>query len=175
MSKYHPVTGPLQHSQTKVTECGINDQPYRMAFAFRLLVSVLLASRLTCALLGGTDRPRKAAAPPHRRSAQHSIQLTEVGLESSDARQLGSLPAFREEPQDLAADQVVPDEWDPDSVVADGPGSCRRDLTLPSSLSLSVSLSLTLTLSLPNLTQARLWRSSARAHRTSRCTAPPPW
>jgi len=26
-------------------------------------------------------------------------------------------------PQDLAADQIVPDEWNPDSVVADGPGS----------------------------------------------------
>ena len=92
-------------------------------YALRLLVSVLLASGSTCALLGGTALPQRAAALAHGRGAQHSIQLTAVGLESSDAKQLGVLPAFREVPQDLAADQIVPDEWNPDSVVADGPGS----------------------------------------------------
>ena len=108
-----------------------------MPTSVHLLVSVLLASRSTCALLcGGDYRPRRAAAQAHRRGVQHSIQLTAVGLDSSDVtspkslvgcpsapHQLGSLPAFREEPQDLAADQIVPDEWNPDSAVADGPGS----------------------------------------------------
>ena len=85
-------------------------------YAPRLLVSVLLAGRSTCALLCRSDHlPRRAAALAHMRSVQHSIQLTAVGL--------GSLPAIREMPQDLAADQIVPDEWNPDSVVADGPGS----------------------------------------------------
>ena len=55
----------------------------------------------------------------HRRG----VQLTAVELESSDTTQIGSLPAFGDVPQDLAADQIVPDEWNPDSVVADGPGS----------------------------------------------------
>ena len=87
------------------------------AFALRLLVSVLLTSRSTCALLGGCTR--RATALDHRRG----VQLTAVEMESSDTTQIGSLPAFGDVPQDLAADQIVPDEWNPDSVVADGPGS----------------------------------------------------
>ena len=106
------------------------------ACVLHLLFSVLLASRSACALCGRGSLPRRAAAQAHRRGLQHPIQLTAVGLESSDVtspkslvgcpsapHQLGSLPAFREEPQDLAADQIVPDEWNPDSAVADGPGS----------------------------------------------------
>tara|TARA_B100000795_G_scaffold239117_1_gene200600 strand:- start:214 stop:633 length:420 start_codon:yes stop_codon:yes gene_type:complete len=54
---------------------------------------------------------------------KRGVQLTAVELESSDTTQIGSLPAFGDVPQDLAADQIVPDEWNPDSVVADGPGS----------------------------------------------------
>ena len=87
------------------------------ALALRLLLSVLLASRSTCALLGGC--PRRTAALGHRRS----VQLSAVELEPSDTTQLGGLPSLGEVTQDLAADQIVPDVWDPDSTPADGPGS----------------------------------------------------
>ena len=94
------------------------------AFALRLLVSLLLASCSTCALLGGC--PRRAGALAHR----GGVQLTLVELESEldselepSETQLDSLPPLGGVPQDLAADQIVPDEWDPASTPADGPGS----------------------------------------------------
>ena len=94
-----------------------------------LVVSVLLVSRSTCALLGGWTR--RASAVDHRRG----VRLTAVELESSDAASdaaetaseatpASRIPAIGDEQQiDLAADQIVPDEWHPDSVLADGPGS----------------------------------------------------
>ena len=94
--------------------------------SLRLVVSVLLASRSTCALLGGWTR--RASAVDHRRG----VRLTAVELESSDAAPdaasettpASRIPAIGDEQQiDLAADQIVPDEWHPDSVLADGPGS----------------------------------------------------
>ena len=93
--------------------------------SLRLVVSVLLASRSTCALLGGWTR--RASAADHRRG----VRLTAVELESSepasDAAETtpaSRIPAIGDEQQiDLAADQIVPDEWHPDSVLADGPGS----------------------------------------------------
>ena len=97
--------------------------------SLRLVVSVLLASRSTCALLGGWTR--RASAVDHRRG----VRLTAVELESSDAASdaaetaseatpASRIPAIGDEQQiDLAADQIVPDEWHPDSVLADGPGS----------------------------------------------------
>lgn len=93
--------------------------------SLRLVVSVLLASRSTCALLGGWTR--RASAVDHRRG----VRLTAVELESFDAASdtasettpASRIPAIGDVSQDLAADQIVPDEWHPDSVLADGPGS----------------------------------------------------
>jgi amino-acid N-acetyltransferase len=42
---------------------------------------------------------------------------------SSETTLTGSLPALGEVPQDLAADQIVPEVWDEASTPADGPGS----------------------------------------------------
>ena len=100
----------------------------RARTSLRLVVSVLLASRSTCALLGGWTR--RASAVDHRRG----VRLKAVELESSDAASdtadtasettpASRIPAIGDEQQlDLAADQIVPDEWHPDSVLADGPG-----------------------------------------------------
>lgn len=67
----------------------------------------------------------------HRRGAQHSAADTKRSRRGASEpkqlgkakQQLGSLPAIREVPQDLSAEQIVPDDWKPGYAVADGPGS----------------------------------------------------
>ena len=118
----YPLEGCYPHDGAKSSAL-ITDMQARTSL--RLVVSVLLASRSTCALLGGWTR--RASAVDHRRG----VRLTAVELESSepasDAAETtpaSRIPAIGDEQQiDLAADQIVPDEWHPDSVLADGPGS----------------------------------------------------
>ena len=73
-----------------------------------LLCHLLLASRTASTLLR-TRHPRI----PHTRV---SAQLTAVEPpESLEATQMGNLPPLGEVLEPLAADQIVPDEWNPET------------------------------------------------------------